>query len=995
MLADGFTTHRGRRSAHLHLDRVNDIVRGRRGARLTAITNAGAIPDHFDYDVVLLPQDYPIGSVNEDFAIESMAGDIFQLGNTSYRILKVATGKVYVEDAKGQPPSIPFWFGEAPGRSDELSLAVTELRATIDHALEEAPIDAVVNSIAARLELDEPAATQLVEYLAAGKAALGQLPTQERLVFERFFDEAGDTHLVIHSPYGSRINRAYGLALRKCFCRRFNFELQAAALEDTIVLSLGAVHSFALEEVKRYLSSHSIERVLEQAVLGAPLFPTHWRWNASIALAVRRFRNGRKTPAQLQRMDAEDLLSTVFPEQVACAENLPGGDIAIPDHPLVRQTMHDCTRDVMDVAGLKTLLENIESENVEVVCRDLTSPSPLAQEILGARPFAFLDDAPAEERRTLAVQSRRYLDVNEAAELGRLDPAAIERVCDEAWPRVATPDELHDALMLMGFMSEDEGTGAGRHRENLTRELEALAEQGRAGRFERPGRPTLWVAAERAHELSLVFPEGTFDERVAALPARLADADAALIELCRGRLETLGPVTTERLAGPFDLDPTALNIPLAALEQQGVIMRGRYSDGSNDQWCERRLLARIHRYTLKRLRSEIEPVTVADYQRFLFRWQGLGEHQREGADALRAVLHELQGLTPPAVAWEREILPARIAHYDSSLLDELSAAGDVVWWRPVPGRLGATRPTSTVAASPIAILPRGEVMHWRALTEADTAAATLELSAPAAAVHAALAARGALFFVDLVTATGLLRVQVEDALGELVAAGLVTSDAFGGLRAVVSPQRDRPSFRSRRRGRSRTVSFDRAGRWALIPAASEAELAALRDEAVEHAATTLLRRYGIVARAVLAREPLMPAWRELVRVYRRLEARGEIRGGRFVEPLGGEQFALTEAVTALRKMRHQRSEDEWLVISAADPLNLQTLGNADKKVAAIGANRIVYHAGVPVAAALGSRIEALRMLDARERQEVQSVLESRPAGGSSTRMRLPRPRTAY
>jgi ATP-dependent Lhr-like helicase len=994
MLADGFTTHRGRRSAHIHFDRVNDIIRGRRGARLTAITNGGAIPDHFDYDVVLLPQEYPIGSVNEDFAIESLAGDVFQLGNTSYRIRKVASGKVYVEDAKGQPPGIPFWFGEAPGRSDELSAAVTELRGAIDEALEASSPGAVAESLAAELAIGESAASQLVDYLAAGKAALGRLPTQARVVFERFFDEAGDTHLVIHSPYGSRINRAFGLALRKCFCRRFNFELQAAALEDTIVLSLGAVHSFALDDVKRYLSSRSIERVLEQAVLGAPLFPTHWRWNATIALAVRRMRNGRKTPAQLQRMDAEDLLATVFPEQLACAENLPGGDLPIPTHPLVKQTMRDCTQGAMDVEGLKRLLERIESGEVEVVCRDLTSPSPLAQEILGARPFAFLDDAPAEERRTLAVQSRRYLDAAEAAELGRLDPAAIARVCDEAWPRIVTADELHDALMLMGFMTEPEGSGGGRHGQDLRPELEALTAQARATRFQRPGAPTVWVAAERLAELELIFPDGAARERPAAFPARAADADAALIELCRGRLEAQGPVTTAQLAEPFGLAANALLAPLAALEQQGIVMRGRYSDSINDQWCERRLLARIHRYTLKQLRSEIEPVTVADYQRFLFRWQGLGEHRREGADALRAVVHELQGLAPPAVAWEREILPARIAYYDASLMDELSAAGDVVWWRPAPGRQGATRPASTVAASAVAILPRGEVMHWRALAQAEAAAEAPAVSSAAEAVRAALAARGALFFVDLVTATGLLRVQVEEALGELVAAGLVTSDAFGGLRAVIAPQRNRPSFRSRRRTRGRMVSFDRAGRWSLLPAAPDVALAPLRAAAVEHAAKTLLRRYGVVARAVLAREPLMPPWRELVQVLRRLEARGEIRGGRFVEPLSGEQFALTEAVTALRKTRQERDGDEWLVISAADPLNLPAMNGAEKKIAAIGANRIVYRAGVPVAAALGQRIEALRMLDAGERQELHAVLEPRNGLRPSSTMRRPQPRTA-
>jgi ATP-dependent Lhr-like helicase len=983
MLADGFTTHRGRRSAHLYYDRINGVLRGRRGARLTAITNGGAIPDQFDFDVVLLPHEYPIGSVNEDFAIESMAGDIFQLGNTSYRILKVTGGKVYVEDAKGQPPSIPFWFGEAPGRSDELSGAVTELRASIDDALSLLSPSEVAASVASDLDLTASAAQQLVDYLAAGKAALGNLPTQQRVVFERFFDEAGDTHLVIHSPFGSRINRAYGLALRKCFCRRFNFELQAAALEDSIILSLGAVHSFALEDVKHYLSSRSIERVLEQAVLGAPLFETHWRWNATIALAVRRFRNGRKMPAQLQRMNAEDLLATVFPEQLACAENLPGGDLAIPDHPLVRQTMHDCTRVAMDVDGLKSLLERFESGSIEVVYRDLTSPSPLAQEILAARPFAFLDDAPAEERRTLAVQSRRYIGISEAAELGRLDPAAISRVCDEAWPGVTTADELHDALMVIGFMTIAEGGGAGRHGTDLGGWFEELVATGRAAEFVVSAGVRLWVPAERLGEFRLVFPDGQTTHDVVELPVKVDDAAGALAEICRGRLEALGPVTAEALAAPLGMASDALLTPLIALEQRGIVMRGRYTAEPREQWCERRLLARIHRYTLGRLRREIEPVTVAVYQRFLFRWQGLGSHRREGIDALRAVLSELQGLSPPAVAWEREILPARLEHYDSGLLDELSAAGDVVWWRPPPRGTAAARPSTAVAASPIAILPRGELGHWRAL--AQVPAESPVLTSRATTLRDVLATQGALFFIDLVQATGLLRVQVEEGLGELVAAGLVTSDAFSGLRAVIAPQRDRPSFRSRPKLRRRTFSFDRAGRWALVP--QDSNPASGYEQAVEHAAATLLRRYGVVVRAAIAREPLLPAWRELVQVFRRWEARGEIRGGRFVEPLGGEQFALTEAVEALRKTRRDCDEDEWVVISAADPLNLPAMNGQEKRIAAIGANRIVYRNGLPIAAAFGQRIEVRTPGETATLDKVRELLASTRMAGASRTMR--------
>ncbi len=578
------------------------------------------------------------------------------------------------------------------------------------------------------------------------------------------------------------------------------------------------------------------------------------------------------------------------------------------------------------------------------------------------------------------------MDATEAAELGRLDTAAIERVRDEAWPRIVTPDELHDALMLMGFMTVGEGAGAGRHGQDLTADFEALKAAGRATEFTVHGGQLLWVTAERLAELRLALPEGAPALDLVELPAAVKDADGALSALCRGRLEVLGPATADELGVPLGMDASALEVALIALEQSGVTMRGRYTDATTDQWCERRLLARIHRYTLGRLRSEIAPVSVADYQRFLFRWQGLGPCRREGTEALRAVLSELQGLSPPAIAWEREILPARLEHYDSGLLDELSAAGDFIWWRPPPRSNGSMRPTTTVAASPIAILPRSELMHWRPL--ADPPDGAPHVSSRAAAVHDALASRGALFFVDIVEATGLLRVQVEEALGELVAQGLVTSDAFGGLRAVIAPQRDRPSFRSKSRFRRRAVSFDRAGRWSLVPSVEPAELIARRQEAVEHAAETLLRRYGVVVRAVLAREPLMPPWGELVRVLRRWESRGDIRGGRFVEPLGGEQFALTEAVETLRKTRRERGQDEWVVISAADPLSLPAMHAGENKIAAIGANRVVYRDGVPVAAALGQRIEVLKRDEPDLLGRVREVLAAeRPAGASSTILR--------
>ncbi len=977
MLAEGFSTARGRRSAHIHYDRVNGLLRGRRGTSLTAVTNGGAIPDQFDYDVVLLPNEFPIGTLNEDFAFESLPGDIFQLGNTSYRIVRIRTGKVYVEDAAGQPPTIPFWFGEAPGRTDVLSRAVSRLRSEIDTSLAVDSIDTIAAELAGSLGLPGPAAQQLVEYLAAARAALGGLPTHENVYFERFFDETGDTHFVVHSPYGSRINRAWGLSLRKKFCRRFNFELQAAALEDTIVLSLGAVHSFALEEVTRYLTSATVEHVLSQAVLGAPIFPTYWRWNSTIALAVRRFSNGRKSPPQFQRTDAEDLLSTVFPDQLACAENLGGGDREIPEHPLVDQTIHDCIRGAMDVDGLRALLSRLEDGRMTVTCRDLTTPSPLSQEVLAAKNYAFLDDAPAEERRTLAVHTRRYMSVEEASEIGRLDPAAIARVCEEAWPRVRNADELHDALTMLGFVTADEAARDASW-QNL---LDELCRQRRATRFtaasDRPGGAVdVWVAAERLAELRLAVSSGTAVHECADIAADVDSPETALRRLLRGRLDGLGPVTAAELGAPLAVDETALSMALAGLENEGVAMRGRFTGGDEEQWCERRLLARIHRYTLKRLRSEIEPVTLADYQRFMFEWQGLGSAQREGREALSAVLTELQGAVLPAAAWERALLPARIADYGGDLLDSLSAAGAVVWWRP---RIGASArgPRQTVAASPIAIVPRDALRHWQSLAASltdtgDDAAAGL--GSHAQRIYECLRSEGALFFLELVSATGLLRTQVEEALGELVARGLVTADSFNGLRALLTPQRRRPRFGSRRA--AAMSEFDTAGRWACVAGAiAQAEYS--RDAALEHAALSLLRRYGVVARAVVMREPLAPPWRELALWYRRAEARGEIRGGRFVEPFGGEQFALAEAVASLRRVRRDGAQ-QWLVVSAADPAQLAGLAGQATRVPQIVANRIAFRNGVPVAAVTSAGFSLLGPLsDADALRARQGLLPQR------------------
>jgi ATP-dependent Lhr-like helicase len=1020
MLADGYSTRRGRRGALIHHDAVNRILRGRRGARLTALTSGGTIPDNADYQVVLEPENQIIGTVNEDFAVESLAGDVFQLGNTAYRIRRVERGTLRVEDAQGQPPNIPFWLGEAPGRTDELSQSVSRLRAEFAARLvtDEPPpsrtagiggwglgADAALLWLTHDVGIGEAASRQLVDYLAAGHAALGVLPTQETIVFERFFDAVGGMQLVIHSPYGSRLNRAWGLALRKRFCRKFNFELQAAATEDNIVLSLTTAHSFELAEVTHYLHPATVRDVLVQALLDAPMFMTRWRWVAGVALALPRFRGGKKVPAPLARMDAEDLITAIFPDQLACAENLAGAR-EIPDHPLIRQTITDCLTEVMDVDGLERLLARLQSGEVQVVARDLTEPSPLALEVLSARPYAYLDDAPLEERRTQAVMGRRWLAPEDAAELGRLDAAAIARVRGEAWPEATNRDELHDALAWLGFLTPAEvDAGAG-----WTEWLRELACEKRATRIEishfefpakagthpsvapttaemDPGRRRddggLWVVAERLPLFAALWPGARLDPPIVA-PASHAERDwgpeEALVEILRGRLEGLGPVTEADLAAPLGMTPEDIASALMVLQSEGFALRGRFTPGAAaEEWCERRLLARIHRYTIGRLRAEIEPVAAKDFLRFLADWQRVSEKTRmEGPDALAAVLGQLEGFEAPAGAWETEILPARVSEYDPSWLDDHCLAGRIAWTRLRPRQsrpdagerpIGAGGPVRT---TPITLLARRHGPLWAALSPMPDLA---QASPLAQALAGFIADNGASFFDELVEGTRLLRPQVEEGLAELVALGIVNSDSFAGLRALLMPA-DRRRGGKRARGRRALFGMEDSGRWALARRARPPQGGAQdAGEAVEHLARTLLRRYGILFWRMLEREAAwLPPWRDLLRVYRRLEARGEIRGGRFVAGFSGEQFALPEAVGLLREVRRKPGSGEFLSLSGADPLNLVGILTPGARLAALTPNRVLYRDGLPVALYAGGDVQFLEELDAATQWQAKKAL---------------------
>lgn len=994
MLAQGFSTRHGRRGAYLHHDAVNGRLRARRGAKLTAVTNGGAIPDQFDYDVILSPEGIKVGTLNEDFSFESLPGDIFQLGNTSYRILKIEQGKVHVEDAKGEPPNLPFWLGEAPGRTDELSAAVSRLRGALDRELATG-MEAAVQFLVNEYRIPAAAAEQLAHYLAGARAALDVIPTQEKIVFERFFDETGDMHLVIHSPYGSRINRAWGLSLRKRFCRKFNFELQAAALEDSIILSLSTTHSFPIDEPAKYLHSESVRDVLVQALLGAPMFPTHWRWVASIALAIKRNHNGKRAPAYFQRNDAEDLMAVLFPDQIACAENITGKR-EVPDHPIVDQAIADCLHEVMDIDGFIGVLKKLEAGEIAILGKDLNGPSPLAQEILGARPYAFLDDTPAEERRALAVQSRRYMDPAEAADLGRLDAAAIQRVRDEAWPEPRTADELHDALVVLGFVTEAEGQRGNTRAANGDLDFswqhlfEQLVKDSRATVLD-TGAARLWVAAERLHEFERVYEQAAIEPKIDAVQTHaepIESREDALRELVRSRLEGLGPVTAEQLAEPLDIEAAQVDHALLALEQEGFVMRGRFTDQAKDpstpeEWCERRLLARIHRYTIKRLRSEIEPVSPADYMRFLFHWQGLTD-KAEGPDALAAVVDQLEGYSAAAGSWERDLLTARLDLYTQDMLDMLCATGKSVWLRLGVRPPNGEKRTSPVRNAPVTLIDRQAVPYWREAAPLPNIEEK-NLTSSANKVLETLKTNGASFFIDLVQTTGLLRTQVEDALGELVNWGLVTSDSYAGLRALVTPSSKRPGF-ARRRGRRPAVSgFDRAGRWALVNYATEVD----HNEAVEHIAWVLLRRYGIVFRKVLEREANLPPWRELLRVYWRMEARGEIRGGRFVQRFAGEQFALPDAVAELRSIRNKKPNDDRIAISAADPLNFLGIILPGEKVTASLNNRILFRDGVPIAHQTGDEIQTIGGAELDIESRTLLLSKRKPAS------LMPTPRTKF
>ncbi len=1008
MLADGYSGRRGRRGAHLHLDAINKRIRPRRGANLLAITNGGAIPDMFDYQVVLDPEDIVVGTLNEDFALEALPGDVFTLGTHSWQLIRIDGLKVRVRDAQGMQATIPFWLGEGPGRTRELSESVSSLRQQVSELLLNDSANAAVQWLVDEPGLPREGAVQLVEYLQSGMQALGCMPTRDTIAMERFFDEVGDMHVVIHSPFGSRLNRAWGLALRKRFCRSFNFELQAAANEDSIVISLGSVHSFVLEEVFRYLQSATVKDVLIQAMLDAPMFEVRWRWNATRFLAIQRNRNGKRVPPQFQRMDAEDLVAHVFPDQIACQENITGKR-EVPDHPLVNQTVHDCLTEAMDIDELLELIGNIEKQELTLVAKDLREPSPFAQEIINARPYAFLDDAPFEERRTNAIRNRSWADPGEVKDFSLLDQSAIDRVREEAWPLVTNEHELHDALVTLSYM-----TAAEVDQHKYTDLLQLLSDAGRICEIS-TGETTLWVALENFPRYKVLYPEaGTGIELPEFLAGESWSREDALREIVRGRLEGLGPVVASRLAHEINVDAKEIDQALLALEVEGYAFQGHFSpaaraqtaDETEVEWCERRLLQRIHRYTIDTHRKAIKPVSLQSYVAFLFDHHQLIAHGEntlaepgiDGQTQLQHSLSLLDGVAAPAASWEQDIFPARVKDYDPNWLDVMCISGRVTWGRyslPINSQRnqGRKKNAAPVKSTPITLASRQNLDLWQALARAQVDSnETAATGAVAQRIEQDLQTHGASFFDQVQARTGLLKTQLEEGLAELVSCGRVCSDSYTGLRALLTPSHKKAGG-STRRGRRAMFGVEDAGRWSLLDTfesvagdedtvepGSFRHWDVLDEEQLERLVAIYLQRWGVVSRSVIEKENLAPPWRVLLLTLRKMELRGTVRGGRFIAGVGGEQFAYAETVDALRKFGKEAVNSnarDYFVLAATDPLNLVNIILPKQKLPRLLNNRALYQGGVPVATLEAGKVSFLKEQPAEKQWQLQKLIMQR------------------
>ena len=973
LLTDGIEASRGRYGAYLLRDRVHGRIQARRGARTTAVSNGGTIPDTALFAVIAQPEGVQIATLDEDFAVESSAGDIILLGTTSWRIQRVeSAGRVLVEDAHGQPPTLPFWTGEAPQRTLELSQFVSDLREEIDRRTKNvlpgyiSQTSTEVAETVAWLKQEccvcDSAAEQMIGYIVAGRAVLGAVPSLTTIVAERFFDEGGGMQLILHAPFGGRVNKAWGLALRKRFCRGFNFELQAAATDNGLNISLAEQHSFPLSDVFQFLTEQTVRELLEQASFASPIFRTRWRWDAGRSLQLLRFRNGKKIAPQVQRTRSDDLLASVFPQVAACQENIEG-DIQIPDHPLVREVMKDVLTEAMDLAGLTRVLAGIRTGQIRCLAVDTTTPSQFAHELLNANPYAFLDDAPLEERRARAVSMRGMVPDKLLGEAGRLSPDAIREVREEIWPDIRDEHELHDLLCALVIVPQE--TAARRNAKSWDTFFARLQQQSRATLALVDGQSYL-VAAECCEAFKLLWPQAVFEQPLPPLATKAATAEGVLHKAVQGWMSLLGPVTARTLAAQLGIDGREIWKQMLRLEMAGVILRGIFegrtasaSIADEDvEWCERRILQRIHRRTLGALRKQIQPVTPAVYMLWLLTWQHVStQSQLSGEQGLLEALRGLEGFEAPAIEWERSLLPQRVAGYDPRWLDALCLTGVVGWGRisPHPAfnsiESGGPRRVVPTSMAPVTFFLREEArwmdlcLSQRQISEVCLTACLSEL---ACKLRACLSERGAMFAGDLIRSLNVPSAEVNRALWELVAAGLVTADGFDSLRMLIDPRR-KNAFKAPSNLKPMARTKSTAGRWSLLRAQlpeqeSAGQAAERRETEIESACWMLLRRYGVLFRDVLERETIAPRWRELLPMLRRMEARGEVRGGRFLSGFDGEQFALPEALESLRAMRHANRKPEEITIAAADPLNLIGIILPGERVSAVPGKTVCFGA---------------------------------------------------
>lgn len=958
ILCNGIESSRGRYGAYLLHDGIHGQLHARRGARMIAISNGGAIPDTALFSVILEPEGVQIATLDEHFAVDSSPGDVILLGNTSWRVKRIeAAGRVLVEDAHGAPPNVPFWTGEAPQRTDVLCDGVSDLREEIaarTSSLMPSQVSAaqpdVSSTIAWLMENCGVCATgalQLIAYIVAGRAVLGAVPSKTTIIAERFFDEGGGMQLILHAPFGGRINKAWGLALRKRFCRGFNFELQAAATDNGINISLAEQHSFPLSEVFQFLTEVTTRSLLEQASIASPIFKTRWRWAAGRSLQLLRTSKGKRIAPQVQRTRAEDLMASVFPQAAACFENIEG-DIQIPDHPLVREVMQDVLQEAMDLQGLLGVLRGIQDGSIRCLAVDTPVPSLFAHELLNANPYAFLDEAGLEERRARAVSLRNGIPPSVLERAGKLDQFAIDTVRAQSWPDVRDHHELHDLLMsvvvLPIAMIDIERSP------HWLEFFDRLVRDGRAQTLEFGG-ASCWYALERLPFVSALWGEGQ--------SAGSSNAEA-LKKCVQGWMQILGPISTNVLAEKLSLNAALVHQSFIAMEVQGLLMRGSFEKSATEdecetEWCERRILQRIHKLTLVSRRNHAEPVPPAVFMRWLLGWQHLDpQTQLSGEDGLLQALQQLEGFEAPAIEWERTLLPCRVANYESRWLDHLCLSGTVGWGRVSPHPafhgLDGTGPRRVIpsSAAPITFYLRDSAAWLEmALSDQCVEEGKLHSALTADALRAweFLKERGACFAEDFQRLLDLTREQTRNALWELAAAGLAASDGFDQLRMLIDPQRRPAATSSYRKIRSA------AGRWSLfnaqMPDTPDAlERARRIDAAVESAARMLLARYGVVFRDLIVRESNIPGWGVLLRMLRRLEDRGEVRGGRFVKGFSGEQFALPEAQESLSAATAWKQERE-IAVAGADPLNLVGILIPGERIPAIPGRTFMFPDGVP------------------------------------------------